>query len=132
MSREIKFRAWDGSRMVRAHNLMLDTFNGRPYWQFGYQAPEPMESNTILMQFTGLKDKSGVEIFEGDIVRFSQPFDREDARRYGIDKDEQVSAVEWNGRQFVFYGCASNDDQKYWEVIGNIHQNPELLQPTGG
>lgn len=54
--REIKFRAWDGRCMlVNCLNLMLDS-RGIPYWQFGFDDPKPM-ADTILMQYTGIKDK---------------------------------------------------------------------------
>jgi uncharacterized phage protein (TIGR01671 family) len=70
----------------------------------------------VLMQYTGLKDKNGVEIYEGDIVRFLD-----------IDGVDSVTEVEF--REGGFYPFAP--DFIHWcnvEVIGNIYENPELLE----
>lgn len=76
-------------------------------------------------QFTGLRDKSGVEIYEGDIWKSSEN---------GI---EEIGVVEYHGCAFrVKYGDTSDLlglAVQYGEVIGNIHENPGLLeqQPCG-
>ena len=59
-----------------------------------------------LLQFTGLLDKNGKEIYEGDIVR------REDSLNW---------IVKWEGQGF------EPIELEKWEIIGNIHENPELL-----
>jgi uncharacterized phage protein (TIGR01671 family) len=71
----------------------------------------------ILMQYTGLKDKNGVEIYEGDVVSV-------DRHRGAIAWDDSRAAFTLGTVQFApTYPIAS----KYLEVIGNIHENPELL-----
>lgn len=110
MSREIKFRAWDGKRMaMNPLSLMAPDF--------------PMNE---LMQFTGLKDRKGVEIYEGDRIEWSEGED-----------DIQHYTVRWSDAIAAFF-LDSDEDPEYsgtfnlfslsaLTVIGNIYENPELL-----
>ena len=68
-------------------------------------------------QFTGLSDKSGKEIYEGDIVRIT-------------DAPTIKGEVVWQylAWQMKDGGMLSNFDTNYLEIIGNIHQNPELIE----
>lgn len=76
--------------------------------------------DVILMQFTGRKDKNGFDIYEGDIVKINWA-----DYRYG----EVVCKVEWNNENACFDFGAGAVSEVAWshEVIGNIHQHPELL-----
>jgi uncharacterized phage protein (TIGR01671 family) len=72
-------------------------------------------------QYTGLKDKNGKEIYEGDIVDF-------------VDDGECIGVVEYDAPEFYLNADATNWGAMYLErtrcqrVIGNIHENPELLE----
>lgn len=141
MSRAIKFRAWDKKRqeMRSGHNLWLDTFDGSLHWQFGYDEPMPfLKEDIILMQFTGLHDKNGKEIWEGDIVReIPELSGHEDRKRRGI--------IEWDNSIASFVvklldrddnaWCQLNEGNpnnstmlKYTEVLGNLYESSELLK----
>jgi len=127
MSIDIKFRAWD-----KKYNEMLDDdfilFNGMIY-----REPRDFEdgrnTNALeIMQFTGLLDKKGVEIYEGDIVHCKW-FDDEDLTELG--------SIEFRSGGFGLYFIPKHSTipQFYYtnrfesfEVIGNIYENPELLE----
>ena len=116
--RAIKFRCWSGERMISPDYVDRD---GVAHWKEN-SIPE---SSTNVMLWTGLKDKHGVEIYEGDII-------------------EKMSWIGWCDKCcsfelfFVGFGCAGCEDgEKWWEtveakgkleVLGNIYENPELLE----
>lgn len=126
MNREIKFRVWDveNKEMLEVQELDFEpTFYGgriaiRPDQYNDYFDTEDM----ILMQYTGLKDKNGKEIWENDIVEIT----RECIYDKGI-------IVFKNGCFFIkskenllaLYNCELNNYKV--KVIGNIYDNPELL-----
>ncbi len=111
--KEIKFRAWANASKVM---FLPDEEDG---WriQKGEFCPIP---NTVLMQFTGLLDKNGKEIYEGNILRGAGivEWNQKNVRWSCID-------IEWNNKR-------EQHNMLYLttplEVIGNIYQNPELLK----
>lgn len=137
MNRKIAFRAWDKSR-----ERMITEIKKLQWWPTGLYVNSGMGSvegnvpdeNTVgagymrmvLMQFTGLLDKNGKEIYEGDLLSY-----------FG---GSQVVAVEWNkdlGAWCAMLQTAGGEtrpgleiigNHPTSEVIGNIHENPELLQ----
>lgn len=111
--REIKFRAWLDSKMITPG--FIDS-EGRVY-EDCIERPEELDG-AILMQYTGLKDKNGREIYEGDIVSFHMP------GRGIIEWDDgSASFVVVNKWMAIVHFEETN-------VIGNIYENPELLNGT--
>ena len=133
--REIKFRAWDGNQMILPrdkayyqHYLSfcgqivqkssegMDCFGGGDRWS--------RRDKVELMQFTGLQDNNGVDIYEGDIVKCI---------------NGHVGVIEWEKSDCCFnvdgYYDGGNDypsmafmEGQPFTVIGNIYENPELLK----
>lgn len=125
-----KFRAWD--KETQAMNGMAEIYRNKK------QEIElhPRDENIILMQSTGLKDKNGVEIFEGDIVKTTRFLGRSDevGGFYEYDK-EFIGIVKYlEGAWLIDTG---NDAVHLWteieenEVIGNVYEQPEYLKKRG-
>jgi uncharacterized phage protein (TIGR01671 family) len=114
--REIKFRAWDGQRMLVGVTPIwyVSEIDGKYKLVYGRAVQ--------IMQYTGLLDKNDKEIYEGDVLLFlptkenytmgfrEGSFDLIDFDNYGHDQ------------------CRAFEDENDWEVIGNIYENPELVK----
>lgn len=121
MNREIKFRAWDAENEVMHNTVNL---NEGVAFLTGYQwlNKESRHGKLTLMQYTGLKDKNGQEIYEGDIVQHSFDTGAKDAPR----KVEFLNCC----YQYAAYYYSFEHGASEVEVIGNIHENPELLEES--
>ena len=124
MKREIKFRAWDEETKTMlddcADGVMIQMNSGRvgEYDDDGNFVDEFYP----LMQFTGLHDKNGKEIYEGDIVQWDDTIDD----GYGCGYLTTIREVVTFGGGA--YNPTSTMPSKYFEVIGNIYENSDLLK----
>jgi uncharacterized phage protein (TIGR01671 family) len=130
--REIKFRAWieKAGQMASWENMKKQCDRLSLLEMPGF----------IIMQYTGLKDKNGKEIYEGDVIKIT--YGKED-KRFGFGKgmitdvyfdkgafryrhdDNSGSVLDFNSAQIIKgYESITQDV----EIIGNIHENPELLK----
>jgi hypothetical protein len=110
--REIKFRAWhEGHRAAPAKMLYDEKQGDCLVWKSQGQNIKE------IMQFTGLKDKSGKEIYEGDVILFSD-------ERWEIVYAECGFFITQKGKISQWLALVLNKS----EVIGNIYENKELLE----
>ena len=110
MNRILKFRAWDGYEMI--YNDLFIRASGNPPI---YQGEE--RDDLIVMQYIGLKDKNSKEVYEGDLVKSLT----------GSNCSQVVwrnNGWELNIRDGMGYTTIDSGD----EIIGNVYENPELLQ----
>ena len=127
-----KFRVWNEKTesFIDYGDLMLDLKNGKVY-SGDVGIPEytiDVTNQVILMQYTGCRDKNGIEIYEGDVIK---------------DKYDKIWLVQWYVGAFVITNKIPDSDGQtttyshfsnvsnhhfYFEVIGNMWENPELLE----
>lgn len=130
--RELKFRAWHKIFKNYAHikRIWLDGDGDGHDEIFAVSDAERTYSGheVVLEQYTGLKDKHGKEIYEGDIVRI----DSMDEIRVGYvelvaDQYCIVCGEDEEGNKIVAEFYYYSKPEENCKVIGNIHENPELL-----
>ena len=118
--REIKFRAWwkDKKRFLDGDEWYM-TCSGAKHLHYAIMPYS--DDDFIVEQYTGLKDKNGEKIYEGDIVRFAI-------------RPSRTTVVEWWSGEEEYYPCCTTSgfslpySEDGYEVIGNVHEHPELLE----
>ncbi len=117
--REIKFRGWDSEDKIMLNPQDLSQ-NDELWTWLG-------KKDVVLMQYTGLIDKNGKEIYEGDILQ------RE--TETGIEKNLYIQDLFQNGGFWMSHkmfgqvsGLIVSKQNFQFQIIGNIYENPELLE----
>jgi uncharacterized phage protein (TIGR01671 family) len=138
MMREIKFRAWSplAREMYKVNSLHFDKEGLSEIVVEVFEVDGVIYSSAVarnleLMQFTGLKDKKGKDIYEGDIVYDSEGIVATDDKKYfpvtwGIFPGDLDECETWILGDFWEPGLYTHHEDV--EVVGNIYENPELLE----
>lgn len=145
--REIKFRAWQITHKYMTFDISMVQSNDGVVSCFYYGDAEDgisMREDWDVMQYTGLKDKNGKEIYEGDIIEILTDTGRKEmfTVKWGIHRRSMASGYTVDIPSFSFVNTdgfpsfpivdnyAGKHDLEIIEVIGNIYQNPQLINTS--
>jgi len=125
-NRVIKFRAFFHNEMWEVERIewrkgevsavSVERNHRRDYW---FDSSDKVYDAISVMQFTGLHDKNRMEIYEGDILKW-------DEVEWG---NPHLEVCEWD---YELFDMRENDWERHCEVIGNIYENPELMEADNG
>ena len=133
MEREIKFRIWNGFEMV--YDIIVGKFgifyvnplnNGVDMNDTASISPYNTRypDDTLVMQYTGLRDRYDTEIFEGDIVKDHYSLYENDLCIVSFSEGAYYPMIQVKEG----YNCIDKYNPQQFEIIGNIYSNPELLK----
>ena len=132
--RKLKFRAWlkEEKKMVNVETMDF-TDKSIQYLEKNefinaYLLRRMIFDDIELMQYTGLKDKNGKEIYEGDIIKYKFPYDtrlKHISPVKFLETEASFGIKDRYGNEIPLYTISANN---YFEVIGNIYENKNLLE----
>lgn len=133
--REIKVRAWHKpyKQMCQVESLRFDgngVYTAVLIEESFYDRKLVEADEIVIEQFTGLKDINGAEIFEGDII-FQKPLSKNSIGWVGkiiFKQGAFMAEVYERGKAVMWLFLSEFRPEKTCEVVGNIHENPELLE----
>lgn len=133
--REIKFRAWDKinkkfwSKDDERKVFFPITDDMIMYFNFENDYYEEiLDKNIEILQYTGLKDKNGKEIYEGDILKYKDPYDKRFKHISPVEylkTQASFGILDIYGNTIPLYKLTANN---YLQVVGNIYENKDLLE----
>ena len=138
--REIKFRAYNGEEMIILENSGLQYFDFEGSYSLGftvdgytefwgheqYDTATEKSNKFPLMQFTGLKDKNGTDIYDGDVLKILNGWN-DNQYITNVRYESNVFCIDVQGFDYNVTPLGYLDEECIIEIIGNIHENPELL-----
>ena len=143
MKREIKFRVWDHNTATMMIPDNFEFCDGEICWIDTGREAGPKSGNDgdrgqfEIMQYVGLRDKNGREVYEGDIVSFGSVWNTGDNE--DIDEEIHIGVVEYDPHYAVYdVNCEGSGERRFlfmdivnydgYGVIGNIFENTEMLE----